>query len=55
MVARSTYRQGDLSTFGDFFREDSEEIQDAGIALGAVAKGLDHRRQDVVPVLHLDR
>jgi len=49
------FRQGDLSTLGNFFRENPQEIQNAGVALWAVTKRLNDRRQNIVPVLHLNR
>jgi hypothetical protein len=36
---RSTYRQGDFAALGDFFGEDSEKVEDAGVAGDFVAEG----------------
>ena len=51
---RSTYRQGDFAAFRDLFGQDSEEIQDARVALDIVAKGRDDGWKDVFPSCHLD-
>lgn len=53
-VSQSTYRQGNFSTFSHLLGKDSQEVENAGMALGAVAKRLDNRRQHIVPTLHLD-
>lgn len=51
---RSTYRQGDFAALGDFFGEDSEKVEDAGVAGDFVAEGRDHGGEHVLPRLHLD-
>lgn len=52
---RSTYRQGDFPTLSDLLGENTEKIQDAGVAFGAVAKGGDDGLENVGPIFHLDR
>lgn len=53
--AESTYRKGDFATFGHLLGEDSQEVEDACVALGAVTERLDHGREHIVPILHLNR
>lgn len=54
MILRSTYRQGDLSSFGHFFGEHFEKVQDAGMALDRIAERHDDRIQDILPALHMN-
>ena len=51
---RPTYRQGDLSAFGDLLGEHAQEVQDAGVTRDVVPEGRDHGGQHVLPGLHLD-
>jgi hypothetical protein len=41
---RSTYRQGDLPAFGDFFWKHSEEIEDASVAGDVIPESPDDTR-----------
>jgi hypothetical protein len=53
-LAIHTYSQVDLAALGDFFRQDAEEIQDAGMALDVFAESGHDGRENVLPLLHLD-
>lgn len=50
-VYRPTYCQVDFSTFGDFFREDSEELQYA--VPSAVCQRGAYGLKDILPFYHL--
>lgn len=51
----STYRQVNFSALSHLFGENAQEVEDASVALGAVAQGLHDSGEHIVPVLHLDR
>lgn len=52
-VAESTYTKADFATCGHLFGKDSQEVEDARVALRTVTERLDDGRQHVVPLLHL--
>lgn len=54
LASRSTYRQGDFSTFGNLFRQYPQEVEYSGMALVAATELPYHGAEYVVPVLHLD-
>lgn len=50
----STYRQSNFATLGNLLGQNSHKVEDGGVALGTAAKCPNNRRQDVVPILHLN-
>lgn len=51
---RSTYSQSNLSALCNLFGQYSEEVQDAGVAMGIVCETRDNCREDILPSLHLN-